>query len=85
MTMRWTIWVSLAWLGAVILVSALAPILASYDPYMPVAEPLSAPALRIPLGTDALGRDFWSRIAHGGRISLSASLAAARKIPRATP
>jgi ABC-type dipeptide/oligopeptide/nickel transport system permease subunit len=77
MTRRWTIWVSLAWLGAVILVSALAPILASHDPYMPIAEPLSAPALRIPLGTDALGRDFWSRIAHGGRISLSASLAAA--------
>lgn len=75
--MRWTMWLSLAWLGAVILISALAPVLTSHDPYTPVAEPLSAPAPGIPLGTDALGRDLWSRLAHGGRISLGASLAAA--------
>jgi peptide/nickel transport system permease protein len=67
----------MAWLGAVILISLLAPILTEHDPYTPVAAPLSAPARGIPLGTDALGRDFWSRLAYGGRLSLSASLAAA--------
>lgn len=75
--MRWTIWLSLAWLGIVTLISLLAPLLTSHDPYLPVSEPLSAPALGIPLGSDALGRDLWSRLAHGGRISLSGSLAAA--------
>ena len=77
MSARWTMWLSLTWLGAVILISALAPLLTSHDPYMPVAGPLSAPASGIPLGTDALGRDLWSRLAHGGRISLSSALAAA--------
>jgi peptide/nickel transport system permease protein len=77
MKIRWTTWFSLAWLTVVIVVSVLAPVLASHDPFTPVAEPLSSPAAGIPLGTDALGRDLWARVAHGGRISLSASLAAA--------
>lgn len=68
---------SIAWLGTVIVISVLAPVLASNDPRAPVSEPLSGSMPGLPLGSDALGRDFWARIAYGGRISLSATLAAA--------
>jgi peptide/nickel transport system permease protein len=77
MTMRWTPWIALAWLAAMILISIFAPMLAQHDPYAPIAQPLSDPAPQTPLGADALGRDLWSRLVYGGRISLSTSVAAA--------
>lgn len=68
---------AIAWLSAVIIISVFAPLLTSNDPRAPVARPLAGPESGLPFGSDALGRDLWARIAYGGRISLSASLAAA--------
>jgi peptide/nickel transport system permease protein len=50
-----------------------APLLAPFDPL--AAEPrdrLQAPSLAHPFGTDELGRDLWSRVLYGGRLSLRA-------------
>ena len=48
-----------------------ADFLAPYSPYYVDAEAsLTAPSWAHPLGTDLLGRDMLSRIAHGSRISL---------------
>jgi peptide/nickel transport system permease protein len=66
-----------AWIALVILASALAPLLATSAPSQPIGEALLAPAANPPLGTDALGRDLWSRLVWGGRLSLSISLGAA--------
>lgn len=42
-----------------------------YDPEEPnLAEMLSPPSWRHPLGTDELGRDLLTRTLHGGRVSL---------------
>jgi ABC-type dipeptide/oligopeptide/nickel transport system permease subunit len=60
-----------------VLISIFAPILAPHDPFLPIAQPRSDPTPQTLLGTDALGRDFWSRLVYGGRISLSTSAAAA--------
>ncbi|MFI6785106.1 ABC transporter permease [Micromonospora sp. NPDC050276] len=54
--------------------------LAPHDPEQPVALPWSTPSARLPLGTDALGRDVLSRVAAGGvnllEITLTATAAA---------
>jgi peptide/nickel transport system permease protein len=50
-----------------------APLLTPFDPL--AAEPrdrLQSPSLTHPFGTDDLGRDLWSRVLHGGRLSLRA-------------
>jgi ABC-type dipeptide/oligopeptide/nickel transport system permease subunit len=65
------------WLSAVLLVSIFAPLLTHYDPLQPVGPPLSTPSKQWILGTDALGRDTWTRIIYGARLSLTASLSSA--------
>ncbi len=67
---------SSCWLLIVILASIAAPYISDYDPLQPVASPLSAPRQDFPLGTDALGRDIWTRMLFGGRLSPGASLLA---------
>ena len=65
-------------LGMMILVSVLAPVLASYEPNaMNMAETLQPPSLQHLLGTDLLGRDMFSRILYGGRSSMLLALCAA--------
>ena len=65
-------------LAAVALVAALAPhLLSSFDPYAtaPLAK-LTAPNLTHWFGTDELGRDLFTRVVYGARLSvLAASLA----------
>jgi ABC-type dipeptide/oligopeptide/nickel transport system permease subunit len=56
---------------------ASAPWLAPASPVQPVASPLARPRDHPPMGTDNLGRDEWSRMLYGGRVSLVASLSAA--------
>lgn len=56
---------------AIILITATAPIIAPFDPLeVDPAAILSAPGFPHLLGTDTLGRDLFSRVAFGGRISL---------------
>jgi len=54
-----------------LLIGALfAPAIAPYDPNDQAFEFLQAPSLAHPLGTDDLGRDLFSRIVFGARVSL---------------
>ena len=51
-----------------------APVLAPYDPlYLDVSQRLQEPGPGHPFGTDELGRDIYSRVLYGSRISLPAS------------
>jgi ABC-type dipeptide/oligopeptide/nickel transport system permease subunit len=67
-----------AWTGAMLLVaivglSLAAPSLAPYDPIATApADQLQPPGLSHPAGTDLFGRDVWSRLLWGGRLSLGA-------------
>jgi peptide/nickel transport system permease protein len=55
----------------VLLLTLSAPWLATHDPQdIDPSARLRAPSLAHLLGTDALGRDVWSRTLYGGRISL---------------
>jgi len=62
-------------LALVLLITSLAPLLATHDPQDidPTAR-LRAPSVAHLLGTDALGRDVWSRTLFGGRVSLMVGL-----------
>jgi peptide/nickel transport system permease protein len=52
-----------------------APLVVGYDPIRTnYADALAGPSLRHPLGTDHYGRDLFSRIVFGGRLSLTAGL-----------
>lgn len=58
-----------------IVMCAAAPLLASHDPLkVNVAIKLSPPSTENLLGTDAVGRDLWSRVLYGGRISIAIAL-----------
>jgi len=60
----------------ILLVTAiLAPIIAPYDPYHIVPEErLKPPGLSYLFGTDDMGRDIFSRVVHGSRLSLMAAM-----------
>lgn len=66
-----------------LLLALLAPVIAPYDPVeqfrkeglSPLGEPL-APNARFWLGTDGLGRDLFSRLIYGARVSLGIGLIA---------
>lgn len=53
-----------------ILMAALAPLIAPYDPNNMDYDFLSPPSWRHPLGTDDLGRDLLSRIIQGSQVSM---------------
>ncbi len=54
-----------------VLVALLAPVIASADPVAQDADSiLLSPSAGHWMGTDNLGRDLWSRIAHGAQVSL---------------
>jgi peptide/nickel transport system permease protein len=58
--------------------AVLAPLLTPFDPRaLVVAARLATASLRHPLGTDGLGRDLWSRLLYGGRVSLGVGFFAA--------
>jgi peptide/nickel transport system permease protein len=61
----------------VLLLIALAgPVLAPHDPAAIVGRPLTPPDRAFPMGTDNLGRDVFSRVLAGARLSLSTGLGA---------
>lgn len=58
-------------LGGLALIGIAPGLLAPGDPWRTGGPALHAPTLEYPLGTDALGRDVWTRLAHGARTSLA--------------
>ena len=55
-------------------IALLAPVITAYDPYeQDVANAYQDPSAEHLLGTDRLGRDVFSRLAYGARVSLLAS------------
>jgi peptide/nickel transport system permease protein len=62
-------------LALLVAVAALAPLLAPYDPLaMQGTQALLPPSPAHPFGTDQFGRDVFSRILHGARLSLPAGV-----------
>ena len=65
-------------LGVLIFVSLAAPLLTQYDPLrLNVIERLQPPSERHLFGTDAYGRDIFSRTLYGGRVSIVVGLGVA--------
>lgn len=55
-----------------LLVAALAPLLATHDPYAQILpDRLQPPSARHYFGTDNLGRDIYSRVVYGSRVTLT--------------
>jgi peptide/nickel transport system permease protein len=68
---RRTAVIGAALVAANVLTAALAPALARVDPeVLDVRARLSAPSARHWLGTDHVGRDAWSRVIYGARLSI---------------
>ncbi len=64
-------------LVALVLIAIFAPIVAGQDPYFQDYSALKMPPSSDHiLGTDALGRDVWSRLVHATRVSISVGLVA---------
>lgn len=64
-------------LAILLFVAIFAPIVAPFDPLqMNVGEPLQPPNARFWFGTDDFGRDLFSRIVHGSRLTLMIGLVA---------
>src|SRR5918994_426257 len=62
--------ISAVFLLLVVLAAAFAPMLTPYDPtFLDPAVRLQGPSLDHPLGTDDRGRDIFSRVIYGGRVS----------------
>ena len=68
--------VGLAIVGALVILAALGPALAPFDPLAISNDRLQGPGLRHLLGTDGLGRDLLSRLLHGARLSLGSTILA---------
>lgn len=65
------------YLLAIMLAAAFAPGISSYDPNrISIGEDLRPPSAAHPLGTDPNGRDEFTRLLYGGRISLTISIIA---------
>ena len=78
--MKWRIGTGLsaAYLATLVFSMVLAPVLAVHSPEEQNRDcPCASPSGRYPLGTDELGRDVWSRLLYGGRVSLGAGFVAA--------
>jgi peptide/nickel transport system permease protein len=66
-----TSWVGLIVFLIVVLMAIFAPVLATHDPLeQDFFSKLSGPSAQSWLGTDYYGRDIWSRLLYGARISL---------------
>jgi peptide/nickel transport system permease protein len=62
--------VGLAIIVLLFLVAALADVIAPYSPTQTTPNSISVPTWAHPMGTDLLGRDVFSRVIHGSRVSI---------------
>ena len=70
-----TLWLGALLTGVLIVAATLAPLIAPYPvDLINGAARLSPPNAAYRLGTDALGRDLFSRILHGARLALQGAL-----------
>jgi peptide/nickel transport system permease protein len=71
------IWVGLGVLVAMLFLAATADVLTPYDPnYQNYTDLLQPPSLDHAFGTDQIGRDVYSRVVYGTRISLQVGVIA---------
>ncbi|HYW30681.1 MAG TPA: ABC transporter permease [Gemmatimonas sp.] len=69
-------WFGLSVIAVLVLAALLAPVIGRFDPVrIDLANALLPPSSSHWLGTDAQGRDVWSRLVHGARVSLLVGLA----------
>jgi peptide/nickel transport system permease protein len=68
-------WAAAAWFGLVALLALLAPVLPIDDYRTPSSCVRCGPSADHWFGTDTLGRDIFSRVVWGGRVSLSVGFA----------
>ncbi|QVQ29855.1 ABC transporter permease [Achromobacter deleyi] len=74
----WPVMLALVVLATIVAIALFAPLLGTVDPtLLNPGSRLKQPFTDYLLGTDAFGRDVWSRVAYGARISLIAGLGAA--------
>jgi len=74
--MRWMTWVPLIFMTIVVVAAIFANAISPYDPNRGnLGEFLLGPSPAHLLGTDALGRDVFSRLIAGGRVSLLVGVA----------
>ncbi len=66
--------ISLVFLGVVILLAILAPFLTPYDPAQISGSFSKPPSAEHWLGTDQIGRDIFTRLLYGTRVSLAVGL-----------
>lgn len=64
------VYLSLVWLGLLLIVALAANLLAPTSPFAIVARPMLAPSADFWLGTDSLGRDVLAGLLHGTRATI---------------
>jgi ABC-type dipeptide/oligopeptide/nickel transport system permease subunit len=65
------LWIGTGVVAILILAAIAAPLVATHDPFrIDLRNALSSPSMQHWLGTDAQGRDVFSRLVHGARVSL---------------
>jgi peptide/nickel transport system permease protein len=67
--------IGLALVGVVVVIGLLSPVLAGDPLRIDVARRLTAPSAGHWFGTDDVGRDVWSRVVYGARLSLLVGVA----------
>jgi peptide/nickel transport system permease protein len=63
-------------LGVLILISIAAPLLSDYNPNRRAGKPQLQPSYEHVLGTTRLGKDVFTQLVYGGRVSLSVGIGA---------
>lgn len=71
MRKSWQVRIGAGILGLLIIMAVLAPVIARYNPARPnISERFALPSTTHLFGTDNLGRDIFSRVVFGSRVSL---------------